>query len=66
MNHFFKFLSLVSFLILFSGCYTYQMSSWNDDDGIYVSSIRNYNYGQYLNKAVESVIAQTFDNLELD
>ena len=27
--------------------------------------ITNYNYGQFLNKAVESVIAQTFDNFEL-
>ena len=61
MNHFFKFLSLVSFLILFSGCYTYQMSSWNDDDGIYVSSIRNYNYGQYFSDLANEIIEEYED-----
>ena len=62
MNHFFKFLSLVSFLILFSGCYTYQMSSWNDDDGIYVSSIRNYNYGQYFSDLANEIIEEYEDS----
>ena len=62
MNHFFKFLSLVSFLILFSGCYTYQMSSWNDDDGIYVSSIRNYNYGQYFSDLANDIIEEYEDS----
>ena len=61
MKHFFKFLSLFSFLILFSGCYTYQMSSWNDDDGIYVSSIRNYNYGQYFSDLANEIIEE-YDN----
>ncbi len=62
MNHFFKFLSLVSFLILFSGCYTYQMSSWNNDDGIYVSSIRNYNYGQYFSDLANEIIEEYEDS----
>ena len=62
MKHFFKFLSLVSFLILFSGCYTYQMSSWNDDDGIYVSSIRNYNYGQYFSDLANEIIEEYEDS----
>ena len=56
MKHFFKLLSLFSFLTLFSGCYTYQMSSWNDDDGIYVSSIRNYDYGQYFSDLANEII----------
>ena len=58
MKHFFKFLGLFSFLMLFSGCYTYQMSSWNDDDGIYVSSIRNYNYGQYFSDLANEIVEE--------
>ena len=44
--------------MLFSGCYTYQMSSWNDDDGIYVSSIRNYNYGQYFSDLANEIVEE--------
>ena len=62
MKHFFKFIGLFSFLILFSGCYTYQMSSWNDDDGIYVSSIRNYNYGQYFSDLANEIVEEYGDS----
>ena len=62
MKHFFKFVGLFSFLILFSGCYTYQMSSWNDDDGIYVSSIRNYNYGQYFSDLANEIVEEYEDS----
>jgi len=62
MKHFFKLLSLFSFLILFSGCYTYQMSSWSDDDGIYVSSTRNYNYGQYFSDLANEIVEEYEDS----
>ena len=66
MKHFLKFVSLFSFLILFSGCYTYQMSSWNDDDGIYVSSIRNYNYGQYFSDLANDIVEEYEDSGVVD
>jgi|TARA_B110000263_G_scaffold87430_1_gene76433 hypothetical protein len=38
------------------------MSSWNDDDGIYVSSIRNYNYGQYFSDLANDIIEEYEDS----
>tara|TARA_B100000809_G_scaffold257070_1_gene298006 strand:+ start:391 stop:1299 length:909 start_codon:yes stop_codon:yes gene_type:complete len=38
------------------------MSSWNDDDGIYVSSIRNYNYGQYFSDLANEIIEEYEDS----